>query len=442
GWGAHNNGYMLSTATGFDANPTLVISIMPDKGGLPGLWGGSPDDFKWTDGDNISCALNGAISLDVPADMEVALAVENRQTGETRYVQAKTFKNSREFYVGGFTFSDVVPDGSYSLYPVSRVVGNPQWERVCFADNCSNHVDVEISNGKKTYTNVGIGGVPDENVVEIAGVYYMIENEEAKVTARNNRGNCYSGDVVIPEEVEYQGKMIPVTAIGENAFKDSWDVNSLLIGKNVRELEFASFASTGIKNLRFAKDSGLKTIGGWAFNSCTIPELRLPYGLENIGMCAFRGDIELLDIPETVSMLPSETVSCTGLKDVYVHWKDETKLPEYNEWTISVNVGGVTLHVPTGCVSLYQGHPLWRSFGIIKEYADSGVKDMIVDESKREVYVKDGRVFFESPDENAVGHVYSSQGIAIGEIHSGDSLPLGSGIFIVRIGKRSIKVFI
>lgn len=441
GWGPHNNGYLLSSATGFDANPSLVISIMPDKGGLPGLWAGSRDDFKWIQDNVIGCGIEGKISMEVPADMEVALAVENRQTGEIRYVQIQTFKNQMNFYVEGFTFSDVVPDGSYNLYPVYRVKGDSKWDRVCFADNCSNHVEVDVKNGVKTYTNVGLGGVADEGVIEIGGVYYRVENGEAIVTSRNNRGNCYEGDVVIPDEIEYEGEMIPVTMIGENAFEYSRNINSLIIGKNVRELAFASFSSSAIKNLCFAKDSGLKTIGGWAFNACIVPELRLPHGLENLGMCAFRGDINLLDLPETLTSLPSETISYGGLKDVYVHWKDDDSLPDYEEWTISCGVSKVTLHVPAGCADLYRNHELWSAFGNIRDDADeSGVNDLKIDETEISIELSDGMLSFNSLDETMVGRVYSSQGVKIADLRSGESLQLNPGVFIIHIGNRSFKV--
>ncbi|MDE7413785.1 MAG: C10 family peptidase [Muribaculaceae bacterium] len=443
GWGPYNNGYLLSTATGFDANPSLVISIKPDQGGLPGLWAGSGDDFKWTHGDDISCSIEGKISMGVNADMEVSLAVENKQTNEIRYIQKQTFENQPDFYVGVFNFSDVIPDGTYNLYPVYRVAGDSKWDKVCFADNCSNHVEVEVKNGVKTYTNVGIGGVADEGVFERDGVFYRVENGEAMVTSRNNRGNCYEGDVIIPAEIEYEGSMIPVTVIGENAFKNSMNIKNMIIGKNVRELAFASFCDCEINNLQFAKDSGLKTIGGWAFNACIVPELRLPKGLENLGLCAFRGDINLLDLPETLTDLPSETISCTGLKDVYVHWKDEASLPTYYEWTISCSVGNATLHVPAGCADLYRNHPLWSAFGKFKEDAeDAGVNDLVVNTQDLKITTDNGRLTVESSDSGLAFNVYSSQGGKVATLIPGQSIYLGSGVYIVRTGNKSYKVMV
>lgn len=441
GWGPNNNGYLLSTATGFDASQFLVISIMPEQGGLPGVWAGSSDDFINSGSDNISCNIEGSIILQIPTDIEVALAVENKQNGKIDYLQKRVFKNAMNFSVSGFTFSDKVEDGIYNLYPAYRVVGNSDWEKVCFADNCANHVELEVKNGEKRYINIGVGGVADDDVVEINGVFYRIYDTEAKVTQRNSRGNCYKGDVVIPAEIEYNGKLYPVTAIGEYAFKNSKDVNSLTVGKNVMELEFASFSDCNIRNLNFADGCELKTIGGWAFNGGTIPELRFPYGLESIGMCALRGDIQLVDIPETVTILWSEAISCQGLKDVYVHWKEESALPEYMEWSISSNTDEATLHVPAGCKDMYANHDLWKVFPNIEEDS-SGVKNIKNDYSEIKVIALDGSISIRSTENNVVGQIYSAQGVIIGNIQSGQSIHVGSGVFIIKIGDDVFKVMI
>lgn len=441
GWGPYNNGYFLSTATGFDASQFLVISIMPEQGGMPGLWAGSSDDFINTGADNISCNIEGLVILQIPVDIEVALAVENKQNGKIDYLHKQVFKKATNFSVSGFTFSDKVEDGTYNLYPVYRVVGNSEWEKVCFADNCANHVEVEVKNGEKTYTNVGVGGVADDDVVEIDGVFYRIYDNEAKVTQRNSRGNCYKGDVVIPAEIEYQGNLYPVTAVGEYAFKNSREVNNLTVGKNVRELEFASFSDSKINNLTFAEGSELKTIGGWAFNGSIVPELRFPYGLESIGMCALRGSMQLLDIPETVTILWSEAISSMDLKDVYVHWKEESALPEYMDWTISSNTGEATLHVPAGCKDLYSNHDLWKVFPKIVEDS-SGVKNIKDDDSDIRMIVGNGSISFESTEKDIIGQIYSVQGVKVGNVISGQYLNVGSGVFIIKIKDKVFKIML
>lgn len=53
---------------------------------------------------------------------------------------------------------------------------------------------------------------------------------------RKNPDNPYSGDVVIPDAVEYSGKRLPVTEIAGDAFKNNL-VTSITFGKNIQSLK-------------------------------------------------------------------------------------------------------------------------------------------------------------------------------------------------------------
>ena len=51
--------------------------------------------------------------------------------------------------------------------------------------------------------------------VEVDGIYYDISETTATVTYGDNE---YSGDIVIPESITYNGSKYSVTSIGELAF--------------------------------------------------------------------------------------------------------------------------------------------------------------------------------------------------------------------------------
>lgn len=365
GWGGDNNGYFLCSATGFDASPMLVIGIQPNKGGLPGIWGATGDDIYWTENDYISCYFNASISCGLRADIEAGFALEDEATGKILYFPKLRQDNTQNIQVFGFDFDDKVADGDYILYSVCKVSGG-DWKRVYHGENASDYVKVNVKDGVKTYTNCGVGGEIDEGVTLIDGIYYILGETEATVTSRNNRGNCYSGDVTIPAEIEYHGKVYPVTAIGEYAFKLS-QINNLTIGRNVNIILAAAFSQCHVENLQFAEDSQLKTIASWGFNLADIPVVVLPEGLEVIEACAFRGNIQLLDIPSTVSNLPSETFSSYSLKEVFVHWDKAENLPTFEDGTITTDVKYTTLYVPKGCIEMYRDNELWSKFGKIKD---------------------------------------------------------------------------
>ena len=106
------------------------------------------------------------------------------------------------------------------------------------------------------------------DAVEINGIYYnLLEGAVAEVTKMPNDGK-YSGSVVIPESVIYEGKTYSVTSIGRGAFSVCSGLTPVTIPNSV----------TSIGNYAFAGCSGLtsvtipnrvKSIGEGAFSGCS-----------------------------------------------------------------------------------------------------------------------------------------------------------------------------
>ena len=81
--------------------------------------------------------------------------------------------------------------------------------------------------------------------VEIEGLYYNLNSEtkEAEVTSGNNGNNrnSYSGDIVIPSTVTYEGTEYKVTSIGEKAFHGCYRLNTLEIPASVTYIKDQAF---------------------------------------------------------------------------------------------------------------------------------------------------------------------------------------------------------
>ena len=72
--------------------------------------------------------------------------------------------------------------------------------------------------------------------IEVDGIYYNINGNEATVTYQGSNPssiNGYSGEVVIPETISYGGVTYSVTAIGQDAFEYCSNLTSVKIPNSV-----------------------------------------------------------------------------------------------------------------------------------------------------------------------------------------------------------------
>ena len=74
---------------------------------------------------------------------------------------------------------------------------------------------------------------------KIDGIYYNFSGNEAIVTYR--KSTDYSGDVVIPESVTYNGKTYSVTSIGNFAFSKCINLTSITIPNSVTSIGSNAF---------------------------------------------------------------------------------------------------------------------------------------------------------------------------------------------------------
>ena len=101
---------------------------------------------------------------------------------------------------------------------------------------------------------------------EVDGIYYnRLSTDELGVTSGTSK---YSGDIVIPETITYDGIMYSVTSIGSHAFEDCSGLTSITIPNSVTSIGEDAFY--GCKSLTSVTiPNSVTSIGSHAFYGCS-----------------------------------------------------------------------------------------------------------------------------------------------------------------------------
>ena len=251
--------------------------------------------------------------------------------------------------------------------------------------------------------------VVSAEAVEIDGIYYNLVSKikEAEVTKIPN--GYYTGSVVIPALVTYEGTEYSVTSIGEAAFNSCIGLTSVTIPISLTSIGKDAFSyCTGLISVAIPNsvtsigvyafyncigltsvtiDSGVTSIGyqafcncrsltsvtipnsvtsieGYAFQGCSgLTSVTIPNSMTSIEGNAFYGCIGLtsLTIGSGVKNINSQAfASCKELTDVYclAEAVPRTNTDAFQDSFIEY----ATLHVPTASIDAYKAVEPWKNF--------------------------------------------------------------------------------
>lgn len=105
---------------------------------------------------------------------------------------------------------------------------------------------------------------------EGAGTIYYELNTETKEATVVSGAWQYTGTVIIPDEVEYNGEPYMVTTIGAYAFSYSYDLTQVVFGANVATIKGNAFYRCGTNILMNLDSDGLKVIEANAIAQTSI----------------------------------------------------------------------------------------------------------------------------------------------------------------------------
>jgi len=178
--------------------------------------------------------------------------------------------------------------------------------------------------------------------VNIDGINYTFSGTNTMSVASGS----YSGDIIIPETVVYEGngRTYTITAIGEGAFKDCTGVTSIYIPSCITRIRHSAFSGctnlntivipnsvttigvaifygcTGLKSVTLSNN--ITEITGEMFNGCSkLVSINIPNGVTSIGMLAFNGcsKLETVSIPNTVTSIGNYAFyDCISLSSIKI----------------------------------------------------------------------------------------------------------------------------
>ena len=160
---------------------------------------------------------------------------------------------------------------------------------------------------------------------EIDGIYYnLIKGKAAEVTYKDDgdyNKDAYSGEVVIPEKVTYEGVEYPVESIGQYAFYNCSGLTSITIPNSVTSIgDQAFWRCIGLTSITIP--NSVTSIGGSAFSGCKgLTSITIPNSVTSIGGSAFNNCYALtsITIPNSVTSIENYTFqSCTALTSITI----------------------------------------------------------------------------------------------------------------------------
>ena len=159
---------------------------------------------------------------------------------------------------------------------------------------------------------------------KVDGIYYDITpaNRTASVTRVS-----YSGGVIIPETIAFDGTTYSVTSIGDGAFANHSGLTSVTIPNSVTSIgNYAFFNCSGLTSVTIP--NSVTTIGDSAFNGCSgLSSVTIGNSVTSIGEFAFShcSGLTSVTIPNSVTSIGKYAFhNCSGLTSVVVDKDNST----------------------------------------------------------------------------------------------------------------------
>ena len=152
--------------------------------------------------------------------------------------------------------------------------------------------------------------------------FTITDSERRYVQLDKWKGAQPSGEIIIPETVEWEGNTYTVKTIGTSAFSTCSKITKITLPESITGIGKDAFMScTGLESINLP--DGLTRIEQWVFCAChALKEVELPQSLTYIGGFAFKEceSLQTVDIPESCELIDTSAFwDCTGITNVTLH---------------------------------------------------------------------------------------------------------------------------
>jgi hypothetical protein len=193
------------------------------------------------------------------------------------------------------------------------------------------------------------------------GFYYNIISSTAPytvgVTYATTNYNSYSGTVIIPSTVTYNGITYTVISIQNYAFFNCVNLTSATILSSVTSIEAS------------------------AFSYCVnLASVTIPNSVTSIKNLAFQGCSNLVSvaIPSSVTSIGDDAFyDCSGLTSISAYPTTPVDLSSSPNAFTGVSTSSCTLYVPTVSINEYDTATVWKNFSHIVAMTSTGVQTEI-----------------------------------------------------------------
>ena len=241
-----------------------------------------------------------------------------------------------------------------------------------------------------------------------------------------------------------------VTSIGNSAFSNCSGLTSIVveIGNSVYDsrencnaiIETATNTLlVGCKNSVIPNSA--TSIGDIAFRGCSgLTSVTIPNSVTSIGEGAFYdcSGLTSVTIPNSVTSIDRWAFyGCSGIKTIRCTNPQPPKVGIGN--FTSSQYQNIVLCAPKGSLAAYQVADVWKEFWEIEEFDATGIENIEDDSPAFEITASG--ILLSNAEGEAVA-IYSTNGALIEKIdaYSGEEIALDKGVYIIRVGGKSVKV--